>query len=193
MFRRLLFAALLVLVCTVQPARAAYQPVCTPRTYTFSYTDNALKVASATATKTLLTLPAASVKLCLASMRVQTAFTGSTIVTGTVTTTSTGTATATSTAAYGTGQPKCTLGSGTSVNSAIYLGSPTPLSMAQTSQTQSQGGVFSGSDLTTPDGNLAVVLTCTTGGGNWGTGSATDLTAGKLWITLGTMTLPAGQ
>ena len=171
MFRRMLFAALLVLACAVPPAHAAYQPVCTPHTYTFSYTDNALKVASMTATKTLLTFTSARVKLCGASMDPQTSFAWTSTDGGTPTMT-------------------CSLGTPTSGNAAIYLPA---LNVMQTTESVSLGGLFNGKDLATPDSSLTVRLTCTSTGSNFGTGSATYLTAGKVWVTIYTSTLPAGQ
>ena len=164
---RTLFVALIALLCTAQPAHAAYQPDCTSRTYTVSYTDNAFKVASMTATKTLFSLTSNRVKLCGASMDPRTAFADASL-SGVV----------------------CSLGSATSGNSAIYLPA---LNVMQTTRAASQVGLFGGKDLATPDTNLAVVLTCTATGANFGSGSATALTAGKLWITVSTSTLPPGS
>jgi hypothetical protein len=140
---------------------------CVPTTYTVTYTDSAFHGASTTATETLFSLDSSRQKLCGAVNDPQVAFAGS-----------------------GISAMTCSLGSPTSGNSAIYLPA---LNMAQTTESVSQGGVFSGRDLSTPDSNLAVVLTCLATGGNFGTGGATNLTAGKAWITVYTTTLPAGN
>ncbi len=169
---------------------------CTATPFTVSYSDSMFQVASATATKTLGTLTSVRQLLCdPTTMDPQVAFTGSTITTGTMTatTTTTGTATATSTAtatgtsAFGAGYPTCSLGSAN--NPTLYLPA---LYVGQTAQGVLTGGIFN-SHYTASDSSLAVVLYCNTGGGNWGTGAATNLTAGKLWITVGTITLPAGS
>ena len=140
---------------------------CVPTTYTATYTDSAFHVASTTATKTLFSLASSREKLCGAVIDPQVAFAGS-----------------------GISGMTCSLGSATSGNSAVYLPS---LNMAQTTESVSQGGLFSGRDLAVPDSNLAVVLTCLATGGNFGTGGATHLTTGKAWITVYTTTLPAGN
>jgi hypothetical protein len=140
---------------------------CVPTTYTVAYTDSAFQSSGTTATETLLSLTSSRQKLCGAVNDPQVAFAGSGISTIT-----------------------CSLGSATSGNSGMYLPS---LNMMQTPESVSQGGLFSGRDLATPDSNLAVVLTCTATGGNFGTAGATSLTAGKAWITVYTTTLPAGN
>ena len=323
MFRRLLFAALLVLVCTVQPARAAYQPLCwAPITVTS--TDSMFQVVSTTATKTLYTLPSVRTKLMGANMDPQVAFSqkGSLLAgatcsqagalgatergmaftvdapstaialgffryTGNVDTVvghlwnnTTHTLLASATYAAGAGggvgtadgweyvslaspvalstgntyitsysitnncafysnrwvaagvdnsplhapisagrlsatpgnEPttvtpssyyadvvvssitsstvSCALGSATPGNSAIYL---PYLNLSQTAETTSQGGLFSGRDLATPDSSQILRLTCTDVGGNFGTGAATNLTAGKVWITICPIALPVGK
>ena len=127
----------------------------------------AFQVAGLTATKTLFSLASTRVKLCGATMDPQTAFVDASLSAMT-----------------------CSLGSATSGNSAIYLPS---LNVMQTTVSTSLGGLFGGKDLATPDTNLAVVLTCTATGANFGTGAATNLTAGKIWITVFTTTLPPGS
>ena len=169
MFRRLLFSALLALLCTAQPVSAAFIPVCMPRTYTVSYTDAAFIVAGTTATKTLFSLTSSRVKLCGASMDPQIAFADAAL-----------------------SAVSCSLGSATTSpdNSAMYLPA---LNVMQTTESVSYGGLRGGKDLSVPDSSLAVVLTCKATGANFGSGSATALTAGKLWITVYTSTLPPGQ
>jgi len=85
----------------------------------------------------------------------------------------------------------CSLGTATSGNSAIYLPA---LNMAQTMRSVSmpQGSLFSGRDLATPDSSLVVRLTCTMSGRNFATGSVPNLIVGKVWVTVGTATLPTG-
>ncbi len=141
--------------------------LCVPTTYTVSYTDNAFKAASTAATETLFSLASSRQKLCGATLDPQTAFASGSISAMT-----------------------CALGSATGGNSSIYLSS---LNMMQTTGSNSQGGLFSGRDLLSPDSSLAVVLTCTATGANFGNGSATNLSAGKAWVTVYTTTLPAGN
>ncbi len=183
MFRKLVLCALLAIGCkqsttTPAPHYGAYLPGgCIPATYTVQYSDSAFQAASTLATETLLTL-ASRQKLCSATLDPQTAFAATANDAGTSITGVT-----------------CSLGTATRNdagvnNSAVYLPA---LNVEQTTESVSQGGVFSGRDLVTPDSNLAVVVTCTATGGNFGTGSATKLSAGKLWITVGTVTLPAGS
>ena len=138
---------------------------CNQTTYTVSYSDAALVVASNVATKTLLTLPART-KVCLASMAPQT------IAAGT-----------------GISDVQCTLGSATSGNESIYLPA---LSIFQTAATQSRAGALSGTDLATPDSDLTVKLRCVSTGAAFGNGSTTNLTSGKVWITVGTQLLRPG-
>jgi hypothetical protein len=140
---------------------------CVPTTYTVTYTDSAFQGASTTATETLFSLASSRQKLCGAVNDPQVAFAGS-----------------------GISAMTCSLGSATSGNSGTYLPS---LNMRQTSGSTSQGGLFSGRDLATPDSSLAVVLTCAATGANFGNGSTTNLSAGKAWITVYTTTLSAGN
>lgn len=182
MFRKLALCVLLALGCkqtaTPAPRYGAYLPGgCIPATYTVQYSDAAFQVAGLKATETLLSLVARQ-KLCSATLDPQTAFAATANDAGTSITGVT-----------------CSLGTATRNdagvdNEAVYLPA---LNVMQTTESVSQGGVFSGRDLATPDSNLAVVVTCTATGGNFGTGSATKLSAGKLWITVGTVTLPAGS
>ena len=153
---------------------------CVPTTYTVDYTDNAFKVAGTTATKTLTTLANARQKLCMLNRDPQVAFTD--VPLGIDGGPGSGTISAVT----------CSLGSATTSpdNSAIYAPA---LSVMQTTESYSSGGLWSGKDLATPDSNLSVVLTCKSTGGNFGSGSATTLTAGKIWITVGKMALPAGS
>jgi hypothetical protein len=171
MFRRFFFLASLLGALVALPAHAAYQPVCVPKTYTVVYTDNAFKAAATTATKTLVTLPSARVKLCGASEDPRTAYAWTSTDAGTPT-------------------MACSLGTATSGNAAVYVPA---LDVMQTTESASYSGLRNGRDLSTPDTNLAVVLTCTAVGSNFGTGAATYLTAGKLWVTVYTTALPPGQ
>ena len=199
MFRKLVFCALLALGCKQSASPpvhyGAYLPGgCVTTPYTVAYSDTAFHAASATTAETLLTL-AANQRLCGFTYRVQTAFAGSTITTGTVTTTGTATATATTTSAYVTGYPSCSLGTIMQTDAGVdHTASYAELfSVAQTASTYSIGGLIAGTDLTPPDTNLNVILTCKTNGGLFGTGSVTNLTAGKVWLTIGVETLPAGS
>jgi|GEM_PF-5167918 fermentation-respiration switch protein FrsA (DUF1100 family) len=182
MFRKLVFCALLALGCKQSASPpvhyGAYLPGgCVPATYTVQYTDTAFQGASLAVSETLFSL-ASRQKLCSATMDPQVAFAATSNDAGTSIT-----------------AVSCSLGTATVNdagvnNSAVYLPA---LNVEQTTESVSQGGVFNGRDLATPDSNLNVVLRCTATGGNFGTGSATKLSAGKLWITVGTITLPAGS
>jgi hypothetical protein len=134
-------------------------------TYTVDYTDAAFLVASTAASKTLVTLASSAVKLLGVSIRPQTAFAGTAI-----------------TAITGS------LGSATGGNEEIFL---SVTDLMQTTSSGSQGGLVSAQDL--GDSNLAVVLHATATGANFGNGAVTNLTAGKLWVTVLTYTLSAGS
>jgi hypothetical protein len=136
-----------------------------PQTFTVDYTDNIFKAASTAATKTLLTLAAGQLLLGVI-IRPQTAFAGTAI-------------------------SACTgsIGSATGGNSDIYVSA---LDLMQTAGTAAQGGLFSGASMASPDSDLNVVITFAATGANFGNGSATVLTTGKVWITVITVTLPVG-
>ena len=135
-----------------------------PQTFTVEYTDDIFKAASASATKTLLTLSAGQLLLGVV-VRPQVVFAGSGITVPTV-----------------------SLGSATSGNSDVYAPA---LDLTQLTGWQAQGGLFSGQALATPDSDLNVVATFAATE-SWGNGSATNLTAGKVWITVITVTVPGG-
>jgi hypothetical protein len=174
MIRRLLFAALLALLCASQPASAAYLPGCMQLpAFTIDYTDNMFKVASPTTTKTLTTLASLRVQVCKTVDEVRTGFTWAGTDAGTPTIV-------------------CSLGSATTSpedHSAMYS---LALDWSQTARRVSIGGARNGKDVTTYDSNLAVVLTCKSNS-NFGTGSATYLTGGKAWINVSTETLKPGS
>ena len=172
MSRKIVLLAALILgihLITVPPAQGAYVPtpgICLATTYTISYTDAIFKGSSPTATKTLFTLGTGQ-KLCGATNQPKIAFADASLSAMT-----------------------CSLGTATSGNSAVYLQS---LNMMQTAESVSQGGIFSGTDLATPDSNLTVMLTCLATGGSFGTGPSTNLTAGKAWITVWITNPPNGK
>jgi len=83
----------------------------------------------------------------------------------------------------------CSLGSATPGNTAIYVPA---LSVLQDARSISAAGIVNGRDLDTPDADLSLVLTCQATGTTFGTGSATKLLAGKLWVTIYKATLPPG-
>jgi len=160
-------AAVSMMMAPAHASNVAPPGRCVPRKpITITYADNAFKVASTVATKTLFTLASPRVKLCMAVMDPQTTFVG-TSITGV----------------------SCSIGSDTGGNSAIYLPA---LNVTQTDESASQGGIFNGRDMAPPDSSLVVRITCTATGGNFGSGSATNLTSGKLWLNIGTIELSAG-
>jgi hypothetical protein len=134
-------------------------------TYTLTYTDADFIVASTVASKKLFTLTARQ-KLLGAIIDPQVAFAGTAISAAT-----------------------CSVGSATSGSEEIYVPA---LGIMQIAATASEGGLFSGRDLASPDADLDVVATFTATGANFGNGAATVLTAGKVWITVYAVTLPAG-
>jgi hypothetical protein len=136
-----------------------------PTTYTVSYTDNMFKAASTAASKSLLTLGARQ-KVSVAVEAPRTSFAGTAISAVT-----------------------CSLGTATAGSEAVYVPA---LSVMQTTNTGTRAGALSGTDLTPVDTSLAVVLHCTATGASFGNGSATVLTAGKVWVTVSKVTLPDG-
>jgi hypothetical protein len=160
------------MVSPAYASNAAYPGACVPKpAFTVSYNDPMFRVANITATKTLFTLASTRQMLCTpGTMDPKIGFTWASNDAGAAIT-----------------KINCSLGSAN--NPAIYL---LPLDVTQTAQGYTSSGAFN-THYMAGDSSLAVVLYCTTtGGGNLGTGSSTNLTAGKLWINVSTLTLPAG-
>lgn len=138
------------------------------RTYTVDFADAIFKEATTAVSKTLLTLDVEG-KLRRLCVRSRTPFVG-----------------------VGINAISCSLGSATPGNEALYLG---PLDVMQTERTRTTGGLYSGRDVVlpdVPDGNLDVVLYFIATGAAFGNGVATVLTAGKIWVTVYSLKLPAG-
>jgi hypothetical protein len=149
---------------TAAEALAAFAP--TEQTFTIDYTDAIFKTGALSVTKTLFTLTAKQ-KLWLRSSRPQVAFAGTGIT-----------------------DVDVEIGTATSGNEGAYLPG---VSLIQTAQHDSRGDIVSCHDLAIADTDLDVVATFTATGANFGNGSATVLTAGKVWITISTVTLPDGS
>jgi hypothetical protein len=132
--------------------------------YSLPSTDDAFKVASTAASKTVFTL-ATDQKLMGLCLTPRTAFAGT-----------------------GISAISCSVGTATGGNEAIYV---PLLDVMQTTGTKCVGGLYSGSDLATPDTNKAVVVYCTATGASFGNGAATVLTQGAVSVSIITVQLPA--
>jgi hypothetical protein len=215
---RYLLALLAVLLSF--PVFAERRPlgICIASTYTVEWTDPMFQPASSTASKTLATLTSLRQKLCWATLDPQIAFSFPS-GTGGVPTGTGGRAGTGGTAALGgqggrasagpggaggrggAGGTGAAGGTGSGVTMSCSLGSATPgnteiyvphLSMLQDARSISAAGIVNGRDLDTPDYDLSLVLTCQATGATFGTGTATRLLAGKLWVTIYKATLPPG-
>jgi len=144
-------------------ANAANAPTVQPP-ITIDLNDAIFEAASTSAKKTIYTLGSQE-KLLAVNVEAREAFAGSGISTAT-----------------------CSIGSATGGNADIYAPS---LNVMQTAATRSEGGLFSGRDLVSPDSDLDVVVTFAANSA-FGTGAGTNLTAGKVWIRLMTINLQAG-
>lgn len=136
-------------------------------TLTIDFSDPIFKTAATSVTKTIQSFTSSRTRLVGATVSPQVEFAGTGITALT-----------------------CSLGSSTSGNADIYTRA---VSAMQVTKDESVGGLFNGRDLVTPDSSLDVVATFSCTGANFGNGSATNLTSGKIWITLVFITLPSGS